>query len=56
MGCLKQNLARRSGVNRIQIIDIEAGRKTGSAATLKKLAMALQVDMDDLFDNGDVYR
>jgi DNA-binding XRE family transcriptional regulator/predicted DNA-binding protein len=37
-------LARQSGVNRIQIIDIEAGRKTGSAATLKKLATVLQVD------------
>lgn len=47
-------LARQSGVNRIQIIDIEAGRKTGSAATLKKLATALQVDMDDLFEASDV--
>jgi mRNA interferase RelE/StbE len=46
-------LARHSGVNRIQIIDIEAGRKTGSAATLKKLATALNVDMDDLFDGPD---
>ena len=46
-------LVRRSGVNRIQIIDIEAGRKTGSATTLKKLATALQVDMDDLFDDRD---
>ena len=43
-------LARRSGVNRVQIIDIEAGRKTGSVATLKKLSTALKVDMDDLFD------
>jgi transcriptional regulator with XRE-family HTH domain len=42
-----RHVARQSGVNRIQIIDIEAGRKTGSAATLKKLATALQVDMDD---------
>ena len=41
-------LARRSGVNRIQLIDIEAGRKTGSVATLKKLATTLSVDLDDL--------
>lgn len=41
-------LARQSGVNRVQIIDIEAGRKTGSVASLKKLATALQIDMDDL--------
>ena len=53
--CMSQaELARQSGVNRIQIIDIEAGRKTGSAATLKKLATALQVDMDDLFEASDV--
>ena len=41
-------LARVSGVNRVQIIDIEAGRKTGSVATLRKLARALRVDLDDL--------
>lgn len=35
--------------NRVQIVEIKAGRKTGSVATLKKLATALQVDMDDLF-------
>lgn len=42
-------LARRSGVNRVQIIDIEAGRKTGSVETLRKLASTLQIDVDDLF-------
>jgi len=52
-GLSQAKLARQSGVNRIQIIDIEAGRKTGSAATLKKLATALNVDMDDLFDAPD---
>jgi mRNA interferase RelE/StbE len=41
-------LARRSGVNRVQIIDIEAGRKTGSVETLRKLALALDIDIDDL--------
>lgn len=41
-------LARRSGVNRVQIVDIESGRKTGSVATLKKLAVSLAVDLDDL--------
>ncbi len=52
-GLSQAELARQSGVNRIQIIDIEAGRKTGSVATLKRLATALQVDMDDLFDAHD---
>jgi mRNA interferase RelE/StbE len=42
------DLARQSGVNRIQIIDIEAGRNQGSVATLRKLANALRVDLDDL--------
>jgi DNA-binding XRE family transcriptional regulator len=42
------DLARRSGVNRVQILDIEAGRSKGSVATLKKLATALRVDLDDL--------
>ncbi len=41
-------LARRSGVNRVQIIDIEAGRKTGSVETLRKLASTLEIDIDDL--------
>lgn len=35
-------------MNRTQIADIEAGRKTGSVATLKKLAGALAVAIDDL--------
>lgn len=41
-------LARRSGVNRIQIHDIESGRKQGSVATLKKLAEALNISLDEL--------
>jgi DNA-binding XRE family transcriptional regulator len=41
-------LARRSNVNRVQIIDIEAGRKTGSVETLRKLAQELGIDIDDL--------
>ena len=47
-GLSQSELARQSGVNRIQIIDIESGRKTGSVTTLKKLATALRVDLDDL--------
>ena len=44
-------LARQSGVNQVQIIDIEAGRVGPELeATLKKLATVLEVDMDDLFD------
>lgn len=46
-------LARVSGVNRIQIIDIEAGRKTGSVATLRKLAGSLKVDIEDMIPNDE---
>ncbi len=47
-GLSQAGLAAASGVNRIQIVDIEAGRATGSVATLKKLATALNVTLDDL--------
>ena len=41
-------LARISGVNRVQIVDIEAGRSSGSVHTLRKLADALRIAVDDL--------
>jgi mRNA interferase RelE/StbE len=42
------DLARQSGVDCAHINDMEAGRKTGSDATLRKLATALGVDIEDL--------
>lgn len=47
-GLTQVALAKRSGVNRVQIADIEAGRKTGSIATIRKLADALDLTLDDL--------
>ena len=47
-GLSQAGLSRLSGVNRVQIIDIEAGRKNGSVETLRKLAGALGVGLDDL--------
>ena len=41
-------LARASGVNRVQIADIEAKRATGSPRTLRALADALRLTIDDL--------
>ncbi|MCB2064543.1 MAG: helix-turn-helix transcriptional regulator [Novosphingobium sp.] len=41
-------LADMSGVNRVQIADIEAGRNTGSVETVCKLAKALGVTINDL--------
>ena len=41
-------LARLSGVNRVQSVEIEAGRNSGSVRTLRKLADALGVAVDDI--------
>lgn len=41
-------LSTRSGVTQALISDIENGKKTGSIATLKALAEALDVYLDDL--------
>lgn len=47
-GLTQMALATASGVNRVQIANIEAGSKSGSVATLRKLAVALGVTVDDL--------
>lgn len=47
-GLTQQALAEASGVNRVQITDIESGKGSGSVATLVKLASALDVTVDDL--------
>lgn len=47
-GLSQMGLARASGVNRVQVADIEAGRGKGSVDTLKKLADALSLTIDDL--------
>lgn len=41
-------LADASGVNRVQIHQIEGGQKTGSIETLKRISVALHVTVDDL--------
>ena len=41
-------LARRAGVNVVQLHDIETGKRRGSVDTLKKLAAALEVALDDI--------
>lgn len=47
-GLTQAALAQASGVNRVQIAEIESGRKSGSVATLQKLAQALRLAVDDL--------
>ena len=47
-GLTQSGLGRASGVNRVVVADIEAGRKGGSVRSLKALAAALGVGIDDL--------
>jgi mRNA interferase RelE/StbE len=47
-GLTQVQLASVSGVNRVQITNIESGKNRGSAMTLAKLARALNVQVDDL--------
>ena len=47
-GLSQVGLGAASGVNRVQIADIEAGRAKGSVETLKKLAAALGVSLDEI--------
>lgn len=47
-GLTQVALSEASGVNRVYIAEIEAGKKPGSAQTLKALAGALGVQVDDL--------
>lgn len=47
-GLTQAELARASKVSRVMIAAIEAGHKAGGIATLKKLAAALRVDLENL--------
>lgn len=47
-GMTQAVLAKKAGVNRVTVAEIEIGRKQGSVATLRSLAGALGVGLDDL--------
>lgn len=47
-GYTVSELARRAGLHRVQVHDIETGKRKGSVATLKKIADALNRTLDDL--------
>ena len=47
-GLTQEKLAKKSRVSRPMIAAIEAGHKTGGVGTLKRLAVALKVDLDHL--------
>ncbi len=47
-GLTQAALAKQAGVNRVTVAEIETGRKQGSVATLRALAGALGVSLDDI--------
>ena len=44
----QERLALQAGVNRVTVAELESGRKAGSVRTLKAVAEALGVAVDDL--------
>ena len=47
-GMTQAALAKKAGVNRVSVAEIETGRKRGSVATLRALADAIGASIDDL--------
>lgn len=47
-GLAQAELARKAGIHRVQVHDIETGKSRGSVDTLKAIAEALGVGMDDV--------
>ena len=47
-GLAQAELARRAGLHRVQVHDVETGKSRGSVATLKAIAAALNVSLDDI--------
>lgn len=49
-GLTQEALAAKAGVNRVTVAEIETGRKQGSVESLRALANALGIALDDLAD------
>lgn len=47
-GMTQAALAEKAGVSRVTVAEIETGRKQGSVASLRALANALGISLDDL--------
>lgn len=47
-GMTQRDLAATAGISQSQVAEIETGAKTGSVETLRKLAIALKVQMESL--------
>ena len=44
----QEDLAKRAGISQGMLSEIESRKKTGSVATIKAIAEALNVDLDDI--------
>ncbi len=51
-GLSQADLASKIGASAIYISQIETGRRTGSAKVLRKIANALNIDLDDLVSSA----
>jgi len=47
-GLTQAMLAEKAGINRVTVAEIETGRKQGSVTSLRAIAAALDVTLDDL--------
>jgi mRNA interferase RelE/StbE len=47
-GMSAAGLARAAGLHRVQVHDIETGKSSGSVQTLRRIADALDVPLDDI--------
>ena len=47
-GLSQSDLAQAAGIDAAQLSEIESGERSGAPATLRKLAQALHVQLDDL--------
>lgn len=47
-GLTQAELAGRAGINRLYLSQLETGRRTGTVGKLRKIAAALDVDLDTL--------
>ena len=47
-GISAAELARRAGLHRVQVHDVESGKSAGSVQTMKRIAEALDVPLDDI--------
>lgn len=47
-GLTQEQLAKAAGITRNYLAALQAGKRTGTIAILKKLATALRVDVDDI--------